>query len=171
MEQYRLSKYNPEYKGIYNNEWTSYSDIGKSYNGEKFTKRCYLEMEKKYCDAIITILSAQQTRYIKIRELETPFSSEEIAEFFFSKNLRLTDKEKEIIESIDENQIILIDDIEEYLKLLLRECFWCVLLDPEHKIHVDIGYDYYVHLACNYIDPDIICCLKNQGIYIEKLTE
>ena len=57
MYQYRITKYNPKYRqldGKYlNNEWTSYSDIGKKYNGKLFTMQNYIEVENSYVTAII----------------------------------------------------------------------------------------------------------------------
>lgn len=50
MHKYRITKYDPQYRdeqGIYIREdWTSYSDIGKTYNGKLLTLGCILFSEK-----------------------------------------------------------------------------------------------------------------------------
>ena len=52
-----IVKYAPENydeKGIYRkNEWLMVSDIGKVYDGKRFTREEYLETEDKYAQAVI----------------------------------------------------------------------------------------------------------------------
>ena len=52
-----IVKYAPENydeRGIYRkDEWTSSSDIGKVYDGKRFTREEYLETEDKYVQAVI----------------------------------------------------------------------------------------------------------------------
>lgn len=173
MEQYRISKYNPIYRdctGAYKkNEWTAYSDIGNIYNGERFTTEQYLEIESKYCNAIITILKQQKIKYFQIQDLEMPFTLKEIEKAFCEKGLEITESQKRIVKTIQENQIISIKQIKTYLTMLLRECCWCVLADIEGKSYIDVGYDYYIHLTCKGIDSQMISNLQEQGIYVEQI--
>lgn len=67
MCAYRISKYNPLFRtenGYYlNDEWTSYSDIGKIFYNKVFTKDDYLSFENKYCDTVLSIL-----KYLNIKK-------------------------------------------------------------------------------------------------------
>ena len=53
---YRVTKYDPKNRssrGIYTvNEWTSYCDIGKIFDGKKLTFEEYREIEDRYIEAI-----------------------------------------------------------------------------------------------------------------------
>lgn len=174
MERYRLSKYNPiyrDYTGAYKkDEWTAYSDIGNIYDGERFTTEQYLAIEAKYCNAIITILKQQKIKYFQIQDLEMPFTLKEIEKVFLEKGLEITESQKRIVKTIQERQIISSKQIREYLTMLLRECFWCVLADIEGGIYIDVGYDYYIHLTCESIDAQMISNLQKQGIYVEQIS-
>lgn len=52
MKTYRITKYNPknrEKDGVYSkDEWTSISDIGKSFGDYKLTASDYLKVEDQY---------------------------------------------------------------------------------------------------------------------------
>ena len=160
MEKYRLSKYDPGQRdalGVYRDmDWTSYSDIGKNFHGCVFAKEAYLAMEKKYCDALMEVLQCQNIKSVKVKNLEYRFTSKEIEAFFNEKGLRVTAEEAEILESIKENDIIMSENIEPYIRLLLRECFWCILEESDSEMYLEVGYDYYVYVYCNTIDQEII---------------
>ena len=68
MYQYRISKYDPQYrdeKEIYCREdWTSYCDIGKLYDGKIFNKDDYIKTETHYCDTILNILINNEVKEV-----------------------------------------------------------------------------------------------------------
>ena len=171
MQNYRISKYDPMYRdkqGIYTlDEWTSWSDIGKVYQGRTFTKDNYLKTESLYCDVIYEILSRQGVRTLEVRDLESPLSLPETSRFLSEESLQLTEEECHIIQIIQENQQVSIEKIKVYVKLLLRDCFWCILADTESDARVSVGYDYYVHLTCDTLDQAQIDACEKLGIYME----
>lgn len=173
MIKYRISKYNPKYRnyeGIFLKEdWTSYSDIGKIYNGKIFTKEDYINIEKLYCECIFSIITDLGIKKLVIQKLELYFSLEEIIKLLKSSDLELTYIEKQIINNIMNGMSISLYDLNSYLRLLLRECFWCYLVHSKFKITV--GYDFYIYLYCNSINLKIIEDYKKKGIFIENLSE
>ena len=61
MFAYRLSKYDPSKRSsdghFTANEWTSVSDIGRTFDGGTVSLSDYMEAEDAYVDAVRTMLS------------------------------------------------------------------------------------------------------------------
>ena len=63
MFEYRITKYNPSNRidGRYAvDEWTSFSDVGKSFGKTELTYAKYLDTENAYIDCCIDLLSKAQ---------------------------------------------------------------------------------------------------------------
>lgn len=175
MHKYRISKYNPQYfdkQHIYHqNEWTSYSDIGKIYDGHTFKKDEYLKIEKDYCSAILEILSQNGSKELRIKDLEINFTVHEIETMLQSSGLSLSLEDKEIIAMLKNDKYININDLQPYLKLVLRECFWCRFVDIALLNQVEFGYDYYAYVYCKSISKQTVSSYRKRGIFIEKCAE
>ena len=174
MYKYRISKYDPQYRnaeGVYTKEeWTSYDDIGKTYNGRLFTKEEYIKTEELYCKAILNILKNENVNKMLLTKVEIYFSVDEIKQIFQSKGLSLSVKEESIVRSLKNEDIISIENLELYLKLILRECFWGEIVDSTSLIHIEFGYDYYVYLWCqNTVSNEIIEAYKREKIFLEMI--
>lgn len=74
MECFEIVKYpsyNYDENGIYTkNEWTSISDIGRYFEGKKFTLLEYLSTEQKYINVVERILEIIKCRYVCISYME-----------------------------------------------------------------------------------------------------
>ena len=74
MDSIRVTKYNPQYRDtndVYTREeWTSFSDINKVFQGKLFSLNEYLLVEEKYIKAVKTILKEKNIKNLKIRDLE-----------------------------------------------------------------------------------------------------
>lgn len=173
MNKYRVSKYNPIFrneKGIYTkDEWTSYSDIGKRYGQMYLKKEDYLLMENKYCEAIYDILINNNIHKLKIDKLERYLSFEEIECSLRSKGLEIFDEDQKMLTSLENGKNISIDSLDKYLRLILRESFWCEFISNNPFLKLVFGYDYYFYIYCDNIDIKIIEKNKNIGIFIEKI--
>lgn len=174
MYRYRISKYNPQYrdeKGIYSKEeWTSYSDVGKIYNGKVFDKNDYLKTEMFYCNTVLYILKVNKVKEVVIEDLELNYSIDELERMLQSKGFDLSVKEKNLITLLANGNKIKVYDLHIYLKLILRECFWCRLIDYESSSAIEFGYDYYIYLYSKSILSDEVADVWRQnGIYIEKI--
>lgn len=174
MYKYRISKYNPQYrdeKGIYHKEdWTSYSDIGKKYNGKVFSKDDYIKTETQYCNTILNILEINGVQEVILEDVELYFSVDEIKHMLRNKELDFSIEGEIAINSLKNGDKIDIHELKLYLRLILRECFWCRLLDVPSLIQVEFGYDYYVYLySGNIISTDIVENYKKEGMFIEKM--
>lgn len=131
--EYRISKYNPLYRNKYaytKCEWTEYSDIGRYFEGNRFTLKEYLIVEKRYIDCISDLLSA-----LKIKQMNV----------LCYEPISLTERMKSIIakpsELYSHNYIL------SFSRKCLRNKLWAKLETPECSIH--FGYDYYLYVRCN----------------------
>ncbi len=172
MYKYRISKYNPKFrndKGIYlKDDWTSYCDIGKKYE-KIFTKENYLDVESKYCDVISEILGENRIEEMMLEDLECGFSVDEIKKMFEEYGLIFYEEEKKIIDSLTNNKKIKIVDIKLYIRLILRECFWCIFKDEITSARVEFGYDLYIYIYNINISESIIDKYRKREIFIEYL--
>lgn len=150
MYKYRISKYNPKYRDrndcYLKDEWTSCSDIGKEYDGKVFEKEDYLAKETQYCNTILTILKSCKIKEMIVEELEICYSIEELQKKFHSIDLDFSNSDEKVINSIKNNQTVTLEELKEYFKLALRECFWCKFTDEISQTQVEFGYDYYVYI-------------------------
>ena len=74
LEEYRVTKYNPDNRNSLGDylidEWTSFSDIGKKYEGKIFTMSDYIKTENNYIKAINNFMKCTSTVELKIVDLE-----------------------------------------------------------------------------------------------------
>lgn len=173
MKKYRISKYNPcnrDEQGRYiNNEWTSYSDVGESYNNRIFDPNEYEYVENKYIQVLMIILQDKSIDKFFVQDLEKNFSITEIDKLLIDSNLHLSETEKELFQSIKNESEISINKIDSISKLLLRECLWCRLKAPKNDLIVEFGYDFYMYVYCDNISQHIIDNILMLEIYIEEI--
>ena len=74
MFVYRLTKYDPSKRnteGAFTaNEWTSVSDIGRTFDGESVSISDYVETENAYVNAVRTVLAASNIASMRVTALE-----------------------------------------------------------------------------------------------------
>ncbi len=120
MYSYRIVKYDYSNLEQLKNEWTSFSDIGKSVSLEE-----YLATEKQYIDVVLYISNQLGIKEYFIKSIE--YSSNELHSVY------------------TEGQLIKIDKLSSIMKHILREKIWCKLVFEKNEIH--FGYDYYMYFV------------------------
>ncbi|SRX75231.1 hypothetical protein [Aequorivita antarctica] len=149
-----IIKYNPAYRdkeGTYiKNEWTSYSEIGNSFDGEIFTLKKYLEVEEKYVEAFFMVKSFFHTKSIEI--IHVFKHSEDLSASDFSD-----DSLFKTYKNINIGDVIYSEDVlSNIIILALREYFEVELLvDRRSRSEILFGFDYYMYLKTN-IDVDLL---------------
>ncbi len=165
MYKYRITKYNPSFRDgndVYlRDEWTSYCDIGKVYNGNIFLLEEYMDIEQKYCTALMEILQMNSCKRFTIIDLEI---YRDISEE------QLSTKEYVLLKALENNMKIPIEIIEDYIKLILREYFWCEFMS-ENGVVIQFGYDFYMYVICPILDDRVIKKYSDVGIFIEHIYE
>jgi hypothetical protein len=148
--QYRVTKYNPPARddsGAYlKGDWTSISDVGRTFNGAVLTEGEYLRTEGAYVHAAASFMREAGILSFAVRGLENTSRR---------PNAPI------------EGSTLALDDVESVLRALLREEYWCRLEAPEAFIHV--GYDYYMYLGVPAACPRAERASRELGLYVEKV--
>lgn len=138
--QWRVTKYNPDYrdeKGNYQktNEWTSYSDIGKTV-----TKEEYETVANAYVNSVISLMNKLEVKHLRVTNLEGE-------------------------SPLKEGQIIYISDLNTVIQAVLRDEYWCKL--ESNDIFVHFGFDFYMYLGSNDDSSEALHEIKLSGLYVE----
>ena len=148
MYQYRITKYDPSLRdrdGAYSvDEWTSHSDIGKSFGGVHLTEDGYLRVEQAYLEAAAAFLSEARITELTVVGLENHGKTS------------TAPQDKSRIEA---------EDVVKVLRSLLREEFWCKLESPAAFIHV--GYDYYMYIGTPVECARASVVAQDKGLFVE----
>ena len=126
MNEYRVTKYNPAKRvnGLYlENEWSSYYDIGNSFNNKLLTSECYYKVEQNYISFLMHIIRIERIEGVCIKQLE--------------KYQKVRWKQGQHIKN---------QEITYLVRDCLREKCWCKLKNDNFYIH--FGYDYYMYIGC-----------------------
>lgn len=158
---HRVTKYNPDNRderGAYKvDEWTSISDIGREFNGTKFTYQDYILIEDKYISSI-----REFCNYFGIDELEIKNLEVHEPQTWDNNSLRL----KEHYGRLRTKKLVSKQDIEVISRLILREYLWCDLVHGDRGIH--FGYDYYMYFdSGTKIPEDLKIKIEKNGLYME----
>lgn len=143
--EYRITKYNPANRsdGPYIiDDWTSFSDVGKNFQGSELTYENYLETETAYIDFCVALLSKAQILSLSIDQAEC-----------YSEDIHLPS---------------LVSNIAEIRKLItscLREQCWFKLTAKDFFIH--FGYDYYMYIGTVLPSTSVQETAKRYGLFCE----
>lgn len=167
MLSWRITKYNPsfrEYNDVYNlNEWTSFGDVGKSFDGKILTIDEYLSVENAYVNAVLAFMEDLKITSLKVKEVEK-----------HSKYIKLNKTSIvypndmiNLFSDVYDNCTIEIDKVENLCRLVLREHMWCKL-EMSSLMFVHFGYDYYMYIGsareCNNAIEKVI----KSGLFVEN---
>lgn len=149
--RYRITKYDPRFYGgpggaYTRDEWTSISDIGKTFDGLELTREEYERVEGLYLEAVRTGLEAAGVERLRVCGLED---------------------HGEAPGSLTEGQWLAVPEAAEVCRALLREAgFWCRLEDGD-RAYVHVGYDYYLYLGTPVDVGAALAPLEEAGLFVE----
>lgn len=145
MEEYRVTKYDPQNRdssGRYldQEEWTCFSEVGT-----KLTLNEYEEVENKYIEAASDFLEEEIVN-LKFKDIEN-HSQVDISELSEPMSKPLF---KRVLQNI------------------LRNKYWCSIESDKGFVH--IGWDYYMYIGCDKHNEDVISKTEKNGLFVEKFT-
>ena len=146
LHHYRVSKYDPAFcvDGVYQKEeWTSYSDVGLCFDGIMFTEEDYCRTEKQYIRFFRRILQETSTDRVEIVQLE---------------------RYKPVLWR--RGQMLCGEQLDSFLRDCLREKCWGRLENA--ALAFELGYDYYMHLACGIDHEAMESIVKEEGLFLEE---
>ena len=151
MNEYRVTKYNPAFRdsaGAYTrDEWTSFGDIGRSFDGVELTQGEYERVEDAYVAAAVAFQREAGVARLVVRGMENtggpriPFG---------------------------EGDELSIEQLPEVLRGVLREAFWCRLEGADAFVHV--GWDFYMYLGVPRPCPAARRQAEELGLYVEEFA-
>ncbi len=151
MKEYRVTKYNPTFRdpsGAYtHDEWSSFHDIGRSFDGVKLTRSEYQLVEDAYVAAADAFLREGAVPQLVVRNLENAKGS---------------------AVSICEGDALAIEQVADGLRSVLRGEFWCRFEAPEAFVHV--GWDYYMYLGVPHPCPAAQSKAEALGLFVEDVA-
>ena len=148
MFEYRVTKYAPALRdasGVYaREEWTAFSDIGRSLGGVVLNREEYLRVEDAYVASALAFLREAGVRTLTARDLQNPGG---------------------VPVAPVEGGVLFLGQVGEVLRGLLREDFWCRLEGPGAFIH--IGWDYYMYIGVPQACPQAEQMVRRLGLFVE----
>ncbi len=165
MYHWRITKYNPSLRdpqgNFLDNEWISYSDIGKFYDDKQFTRKDYLVIEDAYVNAVIEFMNYLKISSLRVVALEK-FDEETIYKDNYSQEMTVLINNIQIGRSLINQQ-----QVTDICRLILREYVWAKL-SYGSKMYVHFGYDYYMYIGSSLPCKETIRSATNQGLFVEK---
>lgn len=159
---WRITKYTPKYRnssGVFlNNEWTSYSDIGKTFNSIPLTYEEYERIETLYIKAIEYFMNCHAIKSFQIIALEKPKK--------INSDIHNTSAMTDLFNNIKDNDSLPKSNLENFCKLILRDKLWCKLIYDE-KMFVHFGYDYYMYIGSSLPCKNVISAIQKDGLFVE----
>ncbi len=148
MNRYRVTKYNPALRtaaGAYlKDEWTSFSDVGRSFDGLILSQDEYLRVESAYVEAASAFLAEDRAPGLRVVGLEIR-----------------DDRPSAPVEG----SVITQADFPSVCRSVLRREFWCKLEADDRFVH--FGWDYYMYVGV--VNPCERSILRAEalGLFVE----
>lgn len=137
------TKYDPskrDSQGYYNiKEFTSASDVGKTFGQYKVTAHDYVIAEDAYVACVRRLLVVSDVDSVYIRELEDKRAKTII-------DPEVDRLRPSMLDVIYDGRVVKADDIDKVVRMALREVIWCKLLG-EKGVYVNFGYDLYMYIG------------------------
>lgn len=148
MFEYRVTKYDPAMRdgqGAYErNEWTSFGDIGRSFDGNALSEQEYLRVEEAYIAAALAFLKESRISSLHVLGLENHL---------------------EAVNELSDGDEISLEQFRRAAAGVLREKFWCRFEASDAFVH--FGYDYYMYVGVPLPCPDAQRLAVAHGLFVE----
>ena len=151
MFEYRVTKFDPALRDVegrdLGEDWTSYSDIGRAFRGERLTRPVYLAVEDAYVSAAVAFLREAEVTSVIVRGLEAHVGRRcEIAE----------------------GQTIELRRLRTAIRRVLREDCWCRFERTGCYLH--FGYDYYMYVGVPRPCSNAHAVARDLGLFVEPFS-
>lgn len=164
MNSWRITKYNPAFRderGVYlKDEWTSLSDVGKSFDSVILTSGEYRRVEDAYITTALSFVSEAGLDALTITDLETHGIAEARAEDLWG--IAFDPKLARNGMSLPR------ESLGDVCRLVLREILWCKL-EAAGGFYLHFGYDYYMYVSSPVRCEKSIAYGRRQGLFVEEM--
>ena len=162
MYYYRITKYNPNFrdeKGRYvKNDWSCFSDVGKTFEDGALTLDGYESVEVLYIEAILSFVKCMNIPYLECKDVEKDDEIEAVSK-----------DESFVYKQVKNNSKVNLKNLPVLLKLILRNYLWCRLVYGE-QMFVHFGYDYYMYVGVAEGCEKVIKQIEASGLFVEEFV-
>ena len=148
MLEFRVTKYDPIHRnaaGAYlRDDWTSVSDIGRRFSRGVLTEALYRRVEDAYAEASTAFLREAGVSELAVLGLENPLDA---------------------ALSFEEGDFMDLDAVDETIRRILREEFWCRFEAAEGFVH--FGDDFYMYVGTSRPCPSAEVLATRLGLFVE----
>jgi hypothetical protein len=147
--EYQITKYDPAFRdpsGAYTrDDWTSVTDIGRSFGSVVLTPEEYRRVEDAYVAVALSFLREAGQASLTVCGLEN------------KRNYPI---------EFGEGSALDLEQLGSVIRLVLREEFWCRLEGPASFLH--FGYDYYMYAGVPRPCPASQEVAKELRLFVEE---
>lgn len=154
MQGYKITKYDPSCYGVaghyLKDEWTSISEIGKTFDGTALTLAEYERVENAYLAAVRAFADAAGIDRLQVRDVEVRDDTPRW--------------------ELRDGQYVSLSLAIEICREMLREgTIWCALEEGE-DFYVHVGYDYYMYIGVNASADarEAVHSVRQLGLFVEE---
>jgi hypothetical protein len=168
MDWWRISKYNPAFRdenyAYLRDEWNSVGDIGHTFEGVTLDAATYLATEAAHVEAVRAFMADAKVEVLTVTDFEGP--SEEDYEYL--RKLALPDSHElaQRMRQIHEGDEISGELIGQILRLLLRQVFWCRLVDSQRFV-VHCSEYLYIHIGTVAPSERALARVQELGLFVD----
>jgi len=149
MHRYRVTKYDPALRtaaGAYaKDEWTLFSDVGRSFCGVTLSCEDYLRAESAYVEAAAAFLAEDSAPELRVVDIEIRGDRPNAPA---------------------EGSLVARADFPAFCRSILRGEFWCKLEAEGRFIH--FGWDYYMYVGIIRRCESAISKAESLGLFVEE---
>jgi hypothetical protein len=168
MDWWRISKYDPAWRdenyAYLRDEWNSVGDIGRSFEGVTLDAATYLATETALVEAVRAFMADADVQALTVTGFEgpSPEDYERLDKGALPDSHELAWRMRQLHES-DEVTGPVIDQV---LRLLLRQVFWCRLVDAQ-RFAVHCSEYLYVHIGTIAPSERALARVQGLGLYVD----
>jgi hypothetical protein len=144
-----MTKYDPKLRddrgALTGDDWTSITDIGRTFNGQPLTLTAYLEIEARHLMVVASFMEEAEVEDVQARDVESWSGGP-----LLSEGQRLSRVE-----------------VVEVTRVRLREQGWCRLRAGE-RFYIDVGFDYYVYLGSDDPSQTSVELAERLGLFLDR---
>ncbi len=149
MHEFRITKYDPDLRDedgrFCKEDWTSVSDIGRTFLGTVLSPESYKAVELAYTDVVLRFLEEAEVDFLCALGVENHSGADAVPQ---------------------EGSLINREDIPAVVGAMLREEFWCKLESTRAFVHV--GYEYYMYVGVSQECQNSVKFAHQRGLFVEN---
>lgn len=149
MNEYRVTKYNPEFRNQYDHytkdEWTMFKQIGDTFSRIVLTVDEYQRVENAYVQVALSFFRESGLTSLKVAGLEN----------YQKRTLDFSN-----------DDVLPLDRIGVVIRSILREEYWCRL--EENGAFLHFGWDYYMYIGVPHPCARAEALATELGLYVEE---